>query len=694
MKKITISLIMVLLCSSSAYATNDDYTAFEDSVLRLAKSIYGDIIDYKPLPAFWQGSPSPKSVAPVPFSMARKFDIIPTNLTEETCPYDMYVKFGQNVGTVGASLQMVEADRIKITAQSDNTCLLIFFDEDNPDDFYKIIAIGGNTMGNARTFYLYPNDYDYHNYSLFILALRNIPYVKLDIVGEYQFEGGYDIGSFSGHLEGHGNKAPFICGLPMDSEYNVFTCNSTVDTKMFMYYDGHKLYNDNYMSVGDHNWGTESRIKIPFDEEKDTIKFSMYIWTGPTIYVPENLEWSIQTDSICGTTDVYIAKKLNLGTNSYSVQFPNYKQDDAIMTAPSTIMYNCGLWAIGRWFDTGGSAFPDNVLNPDASIYSWMNMWGYDPTTESDSEVDVWELDGIYTHLSIKSYSNGYSYGYAWESKDGQLARFMHPRYALQNNTYPGYGHVAYHFKKRANSPEMELVVENIEFTTEELALINKLQSTVSLSEKAVFEKKYERIMDYVHKYSIENLQVLTGNLEEYDDLVFLCKKHPQILALVYDKLAEGEPLAVRVLVDATKDNNKEAISKVRNFKSPRFVDESTQILYRSNISSGVLYAKELLNASHGQVLNDNRKINYSDDADAFKVTLDGNNVTIKYTLESTAKVSLEIIDITGLTVASQNVQSLEASEHLFTANINKAGLYTAILHVNGSVYSKKFTVK
>ena len=69
------------------------------------------------------------------------------------------------------------------------------------------------------------------------------------------------------------------------------------------------------------------------------------------------------------------------------------------------------------------SAINEN-LSANAAVYDLSSNWTIEPYHGNISNPP-------YSHMSVRSYTNNLSYGYSWESKLGEMARVMHPRYAL-----------------------------------------------------------------------------------------------------------------------------------------------------------------------------------------------------------------------------------------------------------------------
>jgi hypothetical protein len=190
-----------------------------------------------------------------------------------------------------------------------------------------------------------------------------------------------------------------------------------------------RAYNDDFgqPAGGDVNWGTMSRVR-----RNSSTSLSYAIVTAYSSSVTS------------AVTDLYLENE----DGDIMSSFPNLKALDAIKSAPLDVNYNCiaysgGVTAWWEWPLNAGDPWYDP--NPLVAFDKW---YGNTPSrfpgaftytrsgaTEANAVVDLWALNGTYTHGSVIKPGDNWPHGYWFESKPGQLARTFHPPYAL-SGTY------------------------------------------------------------------------------------------------------------------------------------------------------------------------------------------------------------------------------------------------------------------
>jgi hypothetical protein len=259
---------------------------------------------------------------------------------------------------------------------------------------------------------------------------------------------------------------------------NYFTANagSGVDTRIWLLNatNGNVVaFNDDYAGTGDFTWGDLSRLKGGFGNIGNLL-LTAYSSANPA-----------------GTADVY-GKAPVTGLTS---ELPNLKPDDGIKSSLDTWDYNCFAWAGGvtsYWWDpydntTGNPWYvAGNALqsvrnfygNKSASGANYPRFTGSGAWTYSyysgdpyQGVVAIWHnaiQDYPYQHASVTRPGNGIPHGYAWESKFGSGERFFHPRDALVESGYSGFGSIQGYFKwtgttmktSAAGTPEPVIMTE------------------------------------------------------------------------------------------------------------------------------------------------------------------------------------------------------------------------------------------
>jgi hypothetical protein len=291
---------------------------------------------------------------------------------------------------------------------------------------------------------------------------------------------------------------------------------SGVDTRIWLFdaNDLVKAQNDDYTGPGTFSWGYHSRLNGSFGNIY-YIMVSGYSSTSPS-----------------GTTDLYA--KLPDATDAPTA-FPNLNANDAIQTAPYSEVYNCISWSGGitstwHWPPEGGNPWyvAGNPLQTFHNFYSntcaaggtckrypEANVWKYGSysTDPANRIVALWYNNAAasYTHGSVKKPANGFPHGYDWESKPGRLERTFHPRDALVDETFWGYGHIVgyyqhtgYTAKVAAGDKPPEDVTEKesidrgssvleepVVFSPQEKARLSGAAARLSAEDRGEFEKLF-----------------------------------------------------------------------------------------------------------------------------------------------------------------------------------------------------------
>lgn len=216
----------------------------------------------------------------------------------------------------------------------------------------------------------------------------------------------------------------------MSTEYNVFTCNSTEDTELYLLKtagfnkDVIFAYNDDANFNSDYDWDCNSRLRVCFPTNTITALICPYSSSAP--------------EGIC---DVY----LNCKDSNIISYFPLLKKDDAIQSSPESIVYNCISWSAGITTDWHWPPSEDSDYYSEDPLEAFDNYYKAFGLTRSGATrenaiVALWGIvdnngDIEYTHASVTR-GDGNVHGYDWESKPGSLMRTFHPCDALEGLDY------------------------------------------------------------------------------------------------------------------------------------------------------------------------------------------------------------------------------------------------------------------
>lgn len=496
------------------------------------------------------------------------------------------------------------------------------------------------------------------------------------------------------------NRRYLPCVQGTEKASNTFA-NSLVGTCELFVVEGEDpgrivAYSNGYDGISDFDWGTTARIRKKYTSPTSGVYVSLNAYPGMSMPSGDKL------NLFAGLKE---EKKLR-------VYFQNLRQEDAIRTASATGTYNCIAWAGGEWshWEWPPMSLSDNYSFSDiASFDSYFDSRGLvrNDAAADLAVVDLWAkvegTDTIYTHASVRANANIYTYGYGWESKAGQLERFLHPRNALNGNSNRGYGQIVHHYTKKPIQilpsygsgfiMELEPVFENIEFSQAELLEISIQALSVPSTTTAEFEYLYGIVEDSLNNSSFSNPDMLLEN-DDYLDLLILCLDEPQTNYLVFQKLSQGDMLSVKLLEDLLVADNQGTMSQVRSYINTHQVNGYGQKVRRTIQSNATLFVKYLL----GDGLQSNipeRDITYSDDERIMNVKVLGNDVSISINLDNDAVVSLNMASTFGQDMRSVlNQQKIGKGTYEVTVNSVQKGLYTVSSLINGKIYSKKISIK
>ncbi len=503
-----------------------------------------------------------------------------------------------------------------------------------------------------------------------------------------------------------------------DQPYNTFTCNSFMDTQLYVVAGSDPgtivAYNDDYLGTSDYSWGGSSRVHKTYTNATSGVIVTM------------------NTPSIPPTSPLYGLSSLYLGCKdvpSYTQQFfHNLKQYDGIISAPMSTVYNCISWAGGEWDHWEWPPHPSSdyynaiPLVAFDNYFASRNRYRYGGTIMQDPVIDLWAeydvQDTTFTHASVSTLSNPYALGFAWESKAGSLERFFHPRNSLHTNpayVNDGYGEICLsYFKIGISSPsemsEDEMlaqsllpdttefipsVFENIQFTAYELATISKMADAIAISDESEFINLYDIANDIFIHSPISSLDKLSSE-KSYQALQSFCKSHPSVMPLIYLRLDKGDIMATKLIGDILIPAYPSHFEQMRNYIKNHRITKDGLPLRRTLQSNTTLFVKSLLADSDLPAQKNAKEgVTFSTDSDCFNVDVRGFDVDIKLALESTSKVHLNVTTLNGRLVEEIFAGSqLENGQYQMTARLPGKGSYIVTCIINSRIYSRKVSVR
>lgn len=396
---------------------------------------------------------------------------------------------------------------------------------------------------------------------------------------------------------------------------NFFTCRLTGgDTRMIAsryLASSARGYNDDYPTAGDWYWGLASRIKKDFGT--DSVAYGFVC-----AYSPYST----------GTSDVYLGNGNSPVNNTNYPEFPSLKADDAIL-ATNTGYYNCISWSGGvtaSWIWPPNLYSTYNCSNSDMDIacfdHFYANQparypgaWNYTRTgaTVNNAIVDLWALNGHFTHGSVRKPGNNHPHGYDWESKPGGTPRTFHPRNALTNLNF-GYGAVVNYYIPTgtyARNGEQTLsfesdvdavkagvaVFENARLTESSSGKLKNMLRKTDAAYTAEFNNRYEAWKQTWAANAIYSDPAMYCKNTQHEALAAFAQKNPRAaMLLVFDKFVnENDHFVGQLMWTLTNEKYGKLLDEVKTERARNPNDEAGRYKIHGDHDNGVLYVEKIL---------------------------------------------------------------------------------------------------
>lgn len=470
-------------------------------------------------------------------------------------------------------------------------------------------------------------------------------------------------------------------------QLNFFTCRLTQgDTRMIAskyFASSARGYNDDYSGGGgDWNWGYASRIKKDFGT--DTVSYGFVCAYSP---------------SSTGISDVYLGNGNSPVYNTNYPEFPLLKSDDAIL-ASNQGYYNCISWSGGvtaTWIWPPSQYSTYNCPNNDMNLTCFDNFYANQPArypgawnftrtgaNVNNAIVDLWALNGHFTHGSVKKPGNNHPHGYDWESKPGGTPRTFHPRNALTNLNW-GYGAVVNYyiptgtyargadaglsFETDADAVKAGVAVFDIAtLTGEAQRKLSSFKKKVDPSFSEQFNKLYEAWKKTWAANAIYSDPSAYCKNPEFEKLAQFSRANSRsAMFLSMDKFTGGDHLIGELLWTLTKDRYSALLTEVKTERLTKPNDEQGRYRIHGDHDNGVLYVEKILRSMDVEqevVVNADINVIVSPNPAS-------DRLTVQVITTKTAKVSVNITSAqTRLTKVMQQETTLTAGTHRFTTSI------------------------
>lgn len=471
---------------------------------------------------------------------------------------------------------------------------------------------------------------------------------------------------------------------------NFFTCRLTGgDTRMIAtkyFASSVRGYNDDYSGGGgDWSWGYASRIKKDFGT--DSVAYGFVCAYGPYT---------------TGSSDVYLGNGNSPVHNTNYPEFPLLKSDDAIL-ASNTGYYNCISWSGGvtsSWIWPPSAYSTYNCPGNDMNVTCFDNFYGNSPVrypgawtytrtgaTVNNAVVDLWALNGHYTHGSVRKPGNNHPHGYDWESKPGGTPRTFHPRNALTNlNT--GYGAVVNYYIHTGGYGRG--VDAGLSFETDAdavkagVAVFEKARLTENTSDKlksmlrkgdasvaAEFNKLYESWKQTWTANAIYSDPAMYCKNVQHEAMAAFAKKNPHaVMLLVFDKFVnENDHLIGELMWTLTNAKYAKLLDEVKTERARNPNDASGRYKIHGDHDNGVLYVEKILQQleEEAPVIPVSETVNVVVSPNPVK-----DRLTVQLTTTRSARISVQAVSgQTRQTRVMQPETTLAAGTHRFNMDIS-----------------------
>jgi hypothetical protein len=427
-----------------------------------------------------------------------------------------------------------------------------------------------------------------------------------------------------------------------------------------------------------------------------------------------------------GNCDVYGAVP-SVTTNSYSSDFPNLKNNDAMYSAPLSSSYNAASWAGGvtnawYWMGGGGSPFVwsswDNYFN-NYPTPRYVGAESFSNSYYGDQVIAAFSSNN--TEAGIQSFSvsrnaNNHAHGYAWETKIGSGARIFHPLSSLNNGIYG----TIYKYYYNQTSPSYSNIAEKEPMT---------LKKSVELGLTVVEDVKLDDNQLYFIKSSLarrenSNLDELyenwskAVNSEEYkysNNPYSFFENNEGLLLIRYAKANLNESIAYFAdkIFNTDRESMESSLSSILfcEIAEEKYGAKIEEIKERWQVncynSNGAYIAPipEILTKKYIKEVIDDVYLNKKPIQEGFAAGENNDKVfsirpnpinsssEIYFSLKEEALVSVVVYNQNS-NVASYIIQNkrLNAGEYSYPINYNniRKGLSICVLEINGKKYPRK----
>lgn len=618
--------------------------------------------------------------------------------------------------TYYTSAYFSSGQQIFITTHSDNfPHVLEFFSRNKTENYSWVAVSNSSSMASINVKIPYTDTY-YIRIRSWNQSHQGL--VDLNINGQYYYSDCTASG-WAGFRDPH--ETP--------TTYNYFTSKITGDTRIWIEDDSGlpgkiRAWNDDYYGGGgSFYWGLASRVKKDF-----SIRIAASLVSSYSSYTPT------------GIYDLYVMCR----NSNVMSSFPNLIADDAIQSAPASDNYNCASWGggrvdLGRYFWASNSPNSTNLSGPwyvPGNFWaSWDNFFGNNPVrfigapnytrsgaNETNGEVAMWynSTSGNYTHFSTTKPANEHPHGYDWESKPGGLMRTFHPRDALNDNTYYGYGSISLYYTRSVSALKSYTFEESvalgltvlpvINLTDEENHKIFNLKSQLTSSDITDFNAKFETLVKKSQSTELllQSNPVFLYETSEFKDLVRYCKNIGQkIWPFLFEKVFDGKndisnELAAIVVNEITPEYTS-LMKQVKEEWSKNCYTDDGAYIAPSPMNNTRNYIIKLLNLSDEKATYENQL------KSAEKEIIDNNDffslypnpfktmTNVSLSLIDDSNVTLKVYDMNGILQSVViNNQKLTYGKHTieWVPNNLKSGLYVFHLNINGKEFCRRFLIE
>lgn len=238
--------------------------------------------------------------------------------------------------------------------------------------------------------------------------------------------------------------------------------------------------------------------------------------------------------------------------------------------------------------------------------------------------------------------------------------------------------------------------IEYVNFDEDEKKTISDAISNINSNVMAQFATKYDA-WKHVTENTVFNSFSQMARCSEYYNTLNYCKKHPELINVLYEYLNNGDWATIKLIEDLINTaGNAQSYATRTNSLS----DDSGIKTYRTPVSNCIAHVKSLLVRSTSDAKKTKRTttaltgISYSN-TNQISISRSNVGLNITFDLPETSAVSLDALDMSGTIVSTAfKSKRIEAGTHSASLAVGNNNVVLVRLMVNGHITVKKISLQ